>query len=160
MLESIRKVNSKIPFSVVIIGGKEENISKYQKMAEELNISDKIYFIGPRKFINLPYYLSQADILLSPRIKGKNTPMKLYSYLASGKPVLATKIDSHVQAIDDTNSRLTDPNPDSFAKGLQELIENEDIRNNIGEAGRTLAQNNYSLESYKVKLKNIYDQLD
>ena len=160
LLESIRKVNSKIPFSVVIIGGKEENISKYQKMAEELNISDKIYFIGPRKFINLPYYLSQADILLSPRIKGKNTPMKLYSYLASGKPVLATKIDSHVQAIDDTNSRLTDPNPDSFAKGLQELIENEDIRNNIGEAGRTLAQNNYSLESYKVKLKNIYDQLD
>ena len=159
LLESIEKVNSKVPFSVVIIGGKQNDISRYQEVAKKLNICGKVYFVGPRRFKKLPYYLSQADILISPRIKGKNTPMKLYSYLASGKPVLATKIDSHLQVIDDTNSKLADPDPGSFAESLKELIENEDMRNTIGEAGRTLAQNNYSLDSYKVKLKNIYDQL-
>ena len=159
MLESIEKVNSKVPFSVVIIGGKQSDISRYQEVAKKLNICGKVYFVGPRRFKKLPYYLSQADILISPRIKGKNTPMKIYSYLASGKPVLATKIDSHLQVIDDTNSKLADSDPGSFAKSLKELIENEDMRSTIGEAGRTLAQNNYSLDSYKVKLKNIYDQV-
>ncbi len=160
LLESIVKINSSVPFSVVIIGGNQNDISKYQEIAKELNITDKVYFIGPRVFKELPNYLSQADILLSPRIKGKNTPMKLYSYLASGKPVLATKIDSHLQVVDDSSSKLADPDPESFALGLQELIENENMRNAIGEAGRILAKNNYSLDSYKFKLKRIYDQLE
>ncbi|HSP88085.1 MAG TPA: glycosyltransferase family 4 protein, partial [Ignavibacteriaceae bacterium] len=155
LLESVVKINSSVPFSIVIIGGNQTDILKYQAIAKDLNISNKVYFIGPRSFKELPYYLSQADILLSPRIKGKNTPMKLYSYLASGKPVLATRIDSHLQAIDDSTSKLADADPDSFALGLQELIENENMRNAIGEAGRILAKNNYSLDSYKFKLKKI-----
>ncbi len=160
MLESIAKINSQVQYSVVIIGGKKDNINKYTEKAKELNISDKIYFMGPRLLKDLPVYLSQADILISPRLKGKNTPMKLYSYLISGKPVLATNIESHTQAIDDTCSKLVNPDPESFAEGFQELIENEDLRKKIGEAGKLLAKKNYSLESYKLKLKNIYDQLN
>ena len=159
MLKSIAKVDTQSSFSVIIIGGKQDDILKYQEVSKSLNICNKVYFIGPRGFMKLPYYLCQADILISPRIKGKNTPMKLYSYLASGKPVLATKVDSHVQVIDNTNSKLADPDPDSFAKALQELIENKEMRNNIGQAGNTLAQNNYSLASYKEKLNNIYERL-
>jgi len=159
-LESVVKINSQIPYSVVIIGGKKDDINKYTEKAKTLGISDKIYFIGPRLLKDLPVYLAQADVLLSPRLKGKNTPMKLYSYLISGKPVLATNIESHTQIIDNSCSRLVEPDPESFAKGFQELIENEDLRKKIGEAGKTLAKKNYSLESYKLKLKNIYDQLN
>ena len=160
MLESIAKVNSRVPYSVAVIGGKENDIFKYTEKTKVLGISDKIYFIGPRLLKDLPGFLSQADLLLSPRLKGKNTPMKLYSYLISGKPVLATKIESHTQVIDDTCSKLVNPDPESFANGFQELIENEDLRKKIGEAGKSLAKKNYSLESYKLKLKNIYDQLN
>ena len=158
LLESTAKINSSVSFSIVIIGGNQNDISKYKEVTRKLNILDKVNFIGPRLLKKLPYYLSQADILLSPRIKGKNTPMKLYSYLASGKPVLATKIESHTQVIDDTCSKLVNPDPESFANGFQELIENEDLRKKIGEAGKSLAKKNYSHESYKMKLKNIYDQ--
>jgi glycosyltransferase involved in cell wall biosynthesis len=159
LLESAAKINSSVLFSIVIIGGSQNDIIKYQEVAKNLNIADKVYFIGPRLLKELPYYLSQADILISPRIIGKNTPMKIYSYLASGKPVLATKIDSHLQVIDDATSKLANPDPESFAKGLQELIENEELRNSIGNAGNLLAKNNYSLNCYKAKLKNIYDYI-
>ncbi|HSP88786.1 MAG TPA: hypothetical protein VLN45_11670, partial [Ignavibacteriaceae bacterium] len=60
----------------------------------------------------------------------------------------------------DTSSKLADPDPDAYANGLKELIENENLRITIGKAGRKLAKTNYSLESYKVKLKNIYDHLN
>ena len=160
ILESIAKINSQVPYSVVIIGGKKNDIDKYIEKAKAFGISDKIYFAGPRLLKDLPVYLSQADILLSPRLKGKNTPMKLYSYLISGKPVLATKIESHTQVIDDSCSKLVNPDPEAFAKGFKRLIEDENLRKKIGEAGRLLAKKNYSLESYKLKLKNIYDQLN
>ena len=160
MLESFAKINSKISCSLVIIGGKKDDINKYTEKAKVLGILDKIYFTGPRLLKDLPVYLSQADILLSPRLKGKNTPMKLYSYLISGKPVLATNIESHTQVIDDTCAKLVNPDPESFARGFQELIENVNLRKKIGEEGKLLAKKNYSLESYKLKLKNIYDQLN
>jgi glycosyltransferase involved in cell wall biosynthesis len=86
--------------------------------------------------------------------------MKLYSYLASGKPVLATRIYSHLQAINELTSKLADPDPASFAIGMQELIENKNLRNTIGEAGRKLAKNNYSLDSFKFKVKKFCAELE
>jgi glycosyltransferase involved in cell wall biosynthesis len=129
-------------------------------MAKKLKVTDKVSFLGPRSFKKLSHYLSQADILLSPRIIGKNTPMKLYSYLASGKPILATRTYTHTQVIDDTTSYLAEPEPGSFSIGLKRLIESGDLRKTIGDAGRLLAKNNYSLESYKKKLRIIYDELE
>ena len=64
------------------------------------------------------------------------------------------------QVIDDTCAKLVNPDPESFARGFQELIENVNLRKKIGEEGKLLAKKNYSLESYKLKLKNIYDQLN
>lgn len=160
MLEAVVKINSQTQYSVVIVGGKENDILKYIEKAKKLDISNKVYFTGPRLLKDLPVYLAQADILLSPRLKGKNTPMKLYSYLISGKPVLATKIESHTQVIDDSCSKLVDPDPESFASGFKELLENEGLRKKLGEAGHLLAKKNYSIESYKLKLKKIYDQID
>ena len=43
----------------------------------------------------MPAFVALADMLLSPRSKGTHTPLKLYSYLRSGKPILATDILAH-----------------------------------------------------------------
>ncbi len=159
LLEGVAKLNSD-NFSLAIIGGKPEDIKKYKSMSERLKISENVHFLGPRPLSQLPFYLSQADILISPRIKGKNTPMKIYSYLASGKPVLATNIYSHTQVLNKENSFLVEPEPESLAKGLEKLIENEELRNRIGETGKQTAMENYSLESYKRKLRKVYDYVN
>jgi glycosyltransferase involved in cell wall biosynthesis len=48
-----------------------------------------VHFVGQRPPEEMPPYMELADILLSPRNKGTNTPLKLYTYLRSGKPLLA-----------------------------------------------------------------------
>jgi glycosyltransferase involved in cell wall biosynthesis len=53
----------------------------------------------------LQYYLEQADVLVSPRLRGVNTPMKIYSYLLAGKAVVATRIESHTQVMEDDFTR-------------------------------------------------------
>lgn len=159
LLESISNLRSTVSFRVIIIGGIESDIMKYEEKSKTLGISEKILFIGPRPLKLLPYYLQQADILISPRIKGQNTPMKIYSYLASGKPVLATEIDSHTQVLNNACAMLVEPQTKGFANGLKELIEKEELRKELGSTGQKIAKEDYSLGSYKRKLNDIYSSL-
>ena len=160
MLEGIALLDIQKSFNLIIIGGLEKDIKYYGKKIKDLEIDKKVFFMGPRPLNDLTLYLKQADILISPRIKGKNTPMKIYSYLASGKPVLGTKIYSHTQVLNPNCSYLVEPNPKDFARGLAELINSEKLRESIGTAGKELAQNNFSLSSYKKKLNKIYFSLE
>ena len=45
------------------------------------------------------------DVLASPRRHGQNTPFKVFTYLASGKPLVATRIPTHTQLLDDSLAR-------------------------------------------------------
>ncbi|MCB0753049.1 MAG: glycosyltransferase family 4 protein, partial [Ignavibacteriae bacterium] len=160
LLEGLIKLETKVPFSIAIVGGKDESIKQYKLKAERLGIEDKVKFLGKRPLEQLPFLLIQADILLSPRTKGKNTPMKVYSYLASGVAVLATNIVSHTQAMTEKEVKLFEANPKDFARAFKELLENEEERKILGAAGKKLAEDNYSLRSYKKKLKQIYDWIE
>ena len=45
-------------------------------------------------------------MLVSPRIRGTNTPLKIYSYLRSGKPIVATDLLTHTQVLSPEVARL------------------------------------------------------
>ncbi|MCW5199025.1 glycosyltransferase, partial [Desulfobulbus sp. F3] len=91
LLEALALVDSvALHCSLVVIGGADKDISHYKEMAQQLGISGRVFFIGPRPASALGMYLAQADVLASPRTEGENTPMKIYSYMDSGKAILAT----------------------------------------------------------------------
>ena len=134
---------------VVIIGGIEEHISKYKSKARNLNISSQVHLIGPRPVSKLADYLLQADILSSPRIKGNNTPMKIYSYLHSGTPIAATRLPTHTQVLDDEVSELSAPNSNSYAKALEKLITDKDYRARIGQNAHARAEESILLRPFQ-----------
>lgn len=160
LLESLAIIKkNQQPPHLVIIGGSEGHIKEYRAAAREAGLESFIVFCGPRDFSLLGYYLAQADILVSPRTKGNNTPMKIYSYLGSGKPILATRLPTHTQVLDDTVACLRDPTPESFAEGLTKLVNDQELRKKLGENGKELAQNKYSIETYREKLAGFYQNL-
>jgi glycosyltransferase involved in cell wall biosynthesis len=145
---------------LVIIGGTASDIQKYKNKSSALGIGDKAHFLGPKPVESLSNYLSQADILVSPRIKGGNTPMKLYSYLHSGKAVLATDLPTHTQILDSCVALLSAPVPTEFSKGMLRLMQDDALRLRLGEAGRKLVEEKYSYESFKKELNNLYNWLE
>jgi glycosyltransferase involved in cell wall biosynthesis len=159
LLESVAGVRRDLSFRLVVIGGTQPAVTLYEKKAAQLGIGDRVCFAGAKSFGRLPHYLAQADILVSPRIKGENTPMKIYSYLASGRPVLATNIDSHTQVLDSRSAMLVDANVREMAAGLTQLLENQSLREDLGCTGKALATERYSLAAYKVKLREGYRRL-
>lgn len=148
-----------VPVRLVIIGGKDGDIQKYELKTRNIGIAPYVYFLGRRSVEHLGYYLSQADILLSPRIKGRNTPMKLYSYLDSGKPVLATDLPTHNCVLNDEIAVLSAPNPEAFAEGMVYLVANPQVRGELAEAAKRMVQEKHSFSAYKQRLNSLYDSL-
>jgi len=160
LLESLALAVRDAPqVTLFIVGGEKDHRDFYQHKAGKLGIAGNVRFLGPRPLDQLSAYLSQADILVSPRIKGNNTPMKLYSYLASGKAIVATNLATHTQVIDHHVAVLTDPKPEPFAEGLLQLIKDQELRSTLGLAAKKLVDERYSFAAYRAKLNAAYDYL-
>lgn len=152
-LKSTKQVN------LVIIGGATNDIEKYLVKSYHLGIHLKVHFLGPRPIEDLAAYLAEADILVSPRIKGRNTPMKVYSYLHSGKPLLATALPTHTQVMDNEAAMLTEPTAEAYAAGMVQLIENETLRHQLGEAGKHLIETQFSYPVFRERSNHLFDWL-
>src|ERR1700704_6134969 len=96
----------------------------------------------------MPAYLLPADLLVSPRSRGTNTPLKIYQYLRSGKAIVATRLLTHTQVLDDDTAILTGASPADFAAGILSAIEDPARREAVGRRARELAETKYSYEAY------------
>jgi len=158
LLRSFALAQEQIPDAVVVVaGGRETDISRYKAVTAQLGLSGSVHFTGPRPVAEMASLFAEADVLLSPRVQGGNTPMKVYSYLDSGKAVLATRLSTHTQVMDDSIALLADPDPASFAAGMVRLGKDPSLRAKLGQAAHRLAQEYYSPAAYERAFDSLYD---
>lgn len=159
LLDSFRRALREVPEAkLVVIGGDEESLRRYQALAADLG--ESVHFLGPRPVESLGAYLRHATVLVSPRIHGENTPMKVYSYLDSGRPVLATRLPTHTQVLTDDIARLADPEPEAMGRALAELLRDAILRERLARAAREFAQRELTREAFEGKLLRFYDSVE
>ena len=144
----------------LVVGGKPEQVQKYQGMAQRLGIGDYVLFTGQRPPDEVPEYEKLADILVSPRVEGTNTPLKIYSYLRSGIPIVATAHITHTQVLNNDVAALTKPEANDFASGILKVLQDKDYARTISENARRLADKEYSYEAYLEKTRSVYEFLE
>jgi glycosyltransferase involved in cell wall biosynthesis len=145
---------------LMIIGGSDAHIEQYRTQAADRSLSAQVHFVGSRPLEDLGAYLRQADILVSPRIRGTNTPMKIYSYLDSGRPVVATRKRTHTQVLDDEIAMLAEPTPDAMADAMHRLLQDEALRDQLAANARQRVAEEYSPEAFRHKLTGFYERLE
>lgn len=143
---------------LVIIGGTEAHVAAHARLAQELGVGDSVSLLGPRPVERIADYLGAATIVVSPRTQGRNTPMKVYSYLDSGSPLIATRLPTHTQVIDDEIAMLVDPTAEDMARGLAELLDAPDLRARLAAAARRRVAAEFSHTAYKRKLTGFLDR--
>lgn len=152
-------IHEKLHF--LVIGGMVENdLERCKTLSHELGIADKVFFLGPRPVTHLMDYLKQADILISPRTKGVNTPMKIYSYLGAGVPIVATDIPSHTQVLHESNACTVDATPAALVEGINRVLDDENYARNLGENATKEAETRFSFAAFSRKLNSIYSALE
>jgi glycosyltransferase involved in cell wall biosynthesis len=132
----------------VLAGGRPEQIAQAKEQARAEGVAGTVVFAGQRPAEEIPEYLDAADVLVSPRSHGTNTPLKIYQYLRSGRPIVATRLLTHTQVLDDDVSFLTPATPDGFAAGILHAIADRARAHEVGVQAKRLAETKYSYEAY------------
>lgn len=156
LIESAQRVIKDFPkVMFLLVGGSPDQVTQYKKMVSERGLEDNFIFTGSISPDSVGGYVKAADVLLSPRIEGTNTPLKIYSYLRSGKPIVATRHPTHTQVLSDDVAILTDCTSEGFAEGIKLLLDNPGLGRELAERAQRLSEDKYSYEVYLAKTKEV-----
>jgi len=150
MEESDKKAN------LVMVGGPQERVDHYQKLASKKNIQDSVYWIGERPSHEMIAWMELSRILVSPRSEGSNTPLKIYTYMDSNRPIVATRRQTHTQVLDDSTAFLAKPEPEQFGRAIYEALKNHERAREISQNAKKMVETNYSYGEFKRKLLSAY----
>lgn len=140
----------------LLVGGEPAQVEKVRALSRRLGLEGSVLLPGRKPTGEMPLYMAACDMLLSYRQIGTNTPLKLYSYLWSGKPTVATDLLVHTQVLNHDVAVLTEASPEAFARGVLSLARSRETRERLGRNARRLAEEKYTYENYLRKLEGLY----
>ncbi|MFV0437098.1 MAG: glycosyltransferase family 4 protein [Desulfopila sp.] len=144
---------------LIVIGGSRSEISHYRGKAKQLGIAGSVKFIGNRSAADLPAYLDQADIILLPATAGAILPYELATFLDSGRPIIATRIEMHTRVLDDSTAMLVQPTDSELAGAIHQLIRNEQLKTELSSQAKNKAAREYSPAACHRSLRSFFQQL-
>ena len=144
---------------VLVVGGEPPQVEVATAKARAAGAGAMMIFTGQQPAKDIPGFVQAADLLVSPRIRGTNTPLKIYSYLRSGKPIVATNLLTHTQVLTPEIAKLVDPEARSFAEAMLQLIAQPAERARLAAAAQAVAREKYSRESYLRRTAQAYARM-
>jgi glycosyltransferase involved in cell wall biosynthesis len=158
LVDAAARLAARQPASrVLVVGGSPDQVEALR--ARIASAGGPVVLTGQRPPEEIPHVVDACDILVSPRISGTNTPLKIYSYLRSGRPIVATNLHTHTQVLSPDVSLLVEPTADALAEGLARLIEAPDEGRRLADAARRLAEQRYSRDAYLSRTREAYRRL-
>lgn len=145
LLDSLERLPAE--FRLVLVGGTPAQVAKLHRDLQGRGLAGRVTLLGQRPAAEIPALLQAADVLVSPRSRGTNIPLKIYSYLASGVPVVASDLPTHTQTLTREIVLLARPEPDDFAAAIASASGPEGRR--IARQAKDFCRRYYTPERYR-----------
>lgn len=133
--------------SLYIVGGNSEDLPQAKEYARTLSDPDSIHFVGSRPHEEIPLWLKAADVLVLPNTGIQKvslyytSPMKLFEYMASGRPIVASDIPSIREVLGEEEAFFAEAdNPKSFAEAITKSLDNLMLSEEKGKKAALSAQ--------------------
>jgi glycosyltransferase involved in cell wall biosynthesis len=151
LVKAAPSIISRFPECRFLIVGDGVMKNELLKLSRELGVEDKFIFTGVVPYDRVPIYINASDVCAAPFIFARNakiglSPLKLYEYMACGKPVVASNISGVSDALEDSKGGIPvlPENPDALSEAVLKLLENPDLRIKLGLKGLSYVTENYS----------------
>lgn len=137
-----------------------------KRLVEQLALTHAFVFSGAVPYNRVPAYMNAADILVAPynpdrvsvrRRYGIGSPLKLFEYLATGKPVVASSLEIIRQVIvnGETGLLARPGDPNDIAQKVIRLLEEPNAAERMGRKGRELVERKYSWARFVSQLQAV-----
>lgn len=137
-LESLKILGGGYKF--LVVGGEDDDLEYYKKMSEDLKVQDKVVFVGKVPYSEVSSYSSVCDIFVAPYPENEHysffmSPLKIFEYMASRKPIITTSLPSIKEVLkDEENAILVEPsNPRQLAEAIIRLKNNPELGAKLAE---------------------------
>jgi glycosyltransferase involved in cell wall biosynthesis len=151
-------VRKAIPGVGFVLAGEGPLMAKTQALARELGISADVYFTG--RCERVADLLAVSDVcVLSSKAEGFSN--SILEYMAASRPVVATDVGGAREAIIDgrTGFIVSPGDGTAMAVRLIELLQDPAKAREMGEQGRRIALENFSIDAQVSATEEIYDRL-
>jgi glycosyltransferase involved in cell wall biosynthesis len=156
---SARLARSRPSIRVLVVGGEPSQVEAARERVAADSAAPIVIFTGQQPAREIPAFVAACDVLVSPRIRGTNTPLKIYSYLRSRKPIVATDLRTHTQVLSPSVARLVPPDAAALADAVADLLDRPAERERLASAAAALAAAKYSREAYMNRTAEAYARL-
>ena len=135
-----------------------EYFAELQSLVRDLNLSDRFHFAG--SLTNLPQYLSTSDIFVLPS-RSEGFSNAILEAMAASLPVVATDVGGNSEAVKDGVNGFLVPrdDPDALAAAIRRLLSDPSQAKAMGEAGKTIAADNFTTEAMMTRITSAYNKL-
>lgn len=155
-LRSAQKVTQAIGGVQFVVAGEGELEGELKTLATELNIADRVHFIG--RCSDVPGLLSVASVCVLTSV-AEGFSNSIIEYMAAGRPVVATNVGGAAEAIaDGVTGYLVEPGDDGAMAGhVIELLKDNEKAEKMGKTGKIMVAGQFSTSAQLSKTLQLYD---
>jgi glycosyltransferase involved in cell wall biosynthesis len=159
IIESAKTLSKRYKNAVWLFVG-DGNLSKhYKKQVCQLSLADRIKFTGLLSPKEIPLAIASSDILVHCSLR-EGLARALPQALLCSKPAISFDIDGANEVINPDTGRLVEPeNVQQLTKACAELIENEELRDKLGAAGRESVKKKFAPQTMVNTIEAVYQKL-
>jgi glycosyltransferase involved in cell wall biosynthesis len=154
-----------LPGERLLIVGGGERLEGLRRLAAAEGVADRVDFTGAVPHSSIPEYLSMAKVLVLPNIaEGPSefsSPLKLFEYMASGVPIVASDIQSFKEILTHKrNALMFEPgSPEALASAIKEIIKDRNFAEGIAKSAKRDAED-YTYEKRGERIIKAVKALD
>ena len=164
LLKAMKIIKKRFPKIKLLLIGENKNINlinPIMKLIKEYDLNDNVIFTGIIEKKNIPYYLSNARVLVLSRLNNLQAqggfPTKLGEYLLSGRPAVVTKVGEIQEYLTDgVTALLADAgSAENFAQKVIEALENPEHSESVARRGKELAKEKFDFIIHGKRLSEF-----
>lgn len=157
-IEAAHLVKDKFPQTKFILIGDGPEKERLRKQAESLSLKEDVLFLGLRE--DVPEILQIMDLSVLPSF-GEGFSNTILESMACSVPVVATRVGGNPEAVIDGQTGFLVPprNSASLAQAIIRLLEDEELREEMGRASREYVEQNFSMERLIEETEKTYERL-
>jgi glycosyltransferase involved in cell wall biosynthesis len=145
MIEAMPAILSAVPDVELHVVGDGATKDSLERSATRLGVRERVRFHGQVPYGDVPDFIAACDVLVAPLIPKPTgdsgySPLKLFEYLSSGRPVVASRLEGLEVIEREGLGRLVPPaDPDALAVAVVELLADDNARAEMGDRARRIA---------------------
>jgi glycosyltransferase involved in cell wall biosynthesis len=161
LLKAVPRVLEEEPEAVFVLVGVdgEHAAAQIEKIAHEIP-GHRLRLVPRQPREKISTYFALAEVLVSPRVYGGNLPLKVFDYLAAGRPIVATDIPSHRSVLTEERAILVPPEEDAMAHAIIRVLRHPEIARQMADAGKEFAVQRLAWGRFVGSVARLYQSID